>query len=91
MSAWVKFLTDVPPASGNYGFKIQGKVNNDWVSGMTKNEWKWVSAVSPVTVGGDGNHNIYIFDSVGQYTEVVLSDMELEVFTGEEPEPRAYN
>lgn len=65
MSAWVKFLTPVPPASGNYGFKIQGAVNNGWVGDMVQNEWKWVSQVGPVQPGGDGNHLIYIFDSVG--------------------------
>ena len=90
MSAWVKFLTDVPPASGNYGFKIQGTVNNGWVSDMKKNEWKWVSQVGPVVPGGDGNHLIYIFDSVGRYTEVRLADMELELFDTQ-PEPRPYN
>lgn len=68
MSAWVKFIDSVPPASGNYGFKIQGNVNNGWVSEMVPNEWKWVSQVSQVVPGGDGNHDIYIFDSVGQYT-----------------------
>ena len=90
MSAWVKFLTDVPAASGNYGFKIQGAVNNGWVGDMNKNEWKWISQVGPVQPGGDGNHLIYIFDSVGRYTEVRLADMELELFE-EQPEPRAYN
>ena len=68
MSAWVKFLDYfpdyVPQPNYSVGFKIFGSANNDWVSGMIPNEWKWVSQVGPVVPGVDFNRLIYIFDGV---------------------------
>lgn len=54
---------------------------------MIPGEWKWISYVDPVNPGGRGDSVIFIFDSVGQYTEVLIADMEMEIFT-EQPEPR---
>jgi len=53
---------------------------------MIPDEWKWISVVGPVINGGS-DLVIYIFDTVGEYTEVRLADMEMEVFTTE-PDPR---
>ena len=80
MSAWVAFRDRVPYPSNNFGFKLTGTVNNDWVRDMKPNEWKWVSVVGKVVKNGDGNHVLYIFDSIPESVEVFLSGMKLEIF-----------
>jgi hypothetical protein len=48
---------------------------------MVSNEWKWVSVVGPTLPGEDYNGKLYIFDTVDQFTQVRLADMEVEVFS----------
>jgi hypothetical protein len=90
LSAWVKFVGKVPPRSPNFGFKIQGNTLNEWVSACKADEWTWVSQVGHVIPGGDGNHVIYIFDSVKGPQTVRLSQLELELFE-QKPLPRPKN
>ena len=70
MSAWIKYIDLVPVPTYGHSFKIQGQDDYDWISGMSPNEWMWVSSVNPVVVDGDSNLFIYIFDSVDRYTQV---------------------
>lgn len=64
MNAWIQFIGTVPPRSGNFGFKINGRVINNWVDNCKPNKWYFISIVSPVVPGGDANWVLYIFDSV---------------------------
>ena len=80
LSAWVAFKDKVPRPSNNFGFKITGTVRNEWLQGMRSNEWKWVSVVEKITTNGDGNHVLFIFDSIQEDQEVYLSGMKLEIY-----------
>lgn len=86
MSAWVLFKDKVPPKSKNFGFKLTGKVRNEWVDGMKPNEWKWISIVEKIIPNGDFNHVFYIIDSVPEVFTIYLSGIHLAVFE-KEPKP----
>jgi hypothetical protein len=64
MSGWIKFHEKVPAGTNNFGWKIMGQVRNDWLDTCEPNEWHYISEVAPVVPGGDGNHVIFIFDSM---------------------------
>ena len=47
MSAWVKFLTDVPEPANQVGFKFQGTFFNSWLTDTFRSDgWKYVSEVA---------------------------------------------
>ena len=86
-SAWVRFDDQIPAVSANFGFKIHGQVNNDYLNDMVPNEWKYVSYVGPAT-NGDAGYILFIFDSMGGKNgqKAYISQPSLEIFE-EKPEP----
>ena len=84
MSAWIKFVATVPRAGGNFGFKIQGQLINDWVATCEADRWCLVSAVTKSNPGGDGNHNLLIFDTVPGPQTVLVAGVTMRVY-GSDP------
>lgn len=79
LGAWIKFEDTVPKPSKNLGFKITGKVHNEWLSDMEANKWKYVSATGPVT-NGDKGFVLFIFDSMEDTETVKIAMPEMEIF-----------
>lgn len=80
VSCWIKFIDTVPLPSPNFGFKVHGKVCNDWVSGCKPNKWKKVSVEARLS-GGDKGFVLLIFDSITQPIQVRFTDLRCEVIS----------
>lgn len=64
--------------------KLDGKVHNDWLADAKPDEWLPVVVEGPSRPGGDGDHKILIFDSMGGPQNVHIRNYKLEVFAGGE-------
>ena len=87
LGAWVKFEDTVPQPSSNLGFKINGKINNEWLSDCEAGKWKYISVVGPVKPNGDNGFVLFIFDSMVETDTVRIAAPEMEIFD-EEPKAR---
>ena len=80
VSGYVKFLHSAPSASSGFGFKLLGQVRNEWVTGMTPNEWHWVSVSAAVAQGAEpkGESGL-VFDSAWP-EPIQFGALKLEIF-----------
>ena len=72
--------TSTPSASSGFGFKLLGQVRNEWVTGMTPNEWHWVSVSAAVAQGAElkGESGL-VFDSAWP-EPIQFGALKLEIF-----------
>ena len=82
MSFFIKFDSEVPPVSNNFGVKIHGHVFNDWVKTCKKGQWHWVSVIGEQTMD-DLGHLLIIFDTVEQAVNAKISMVQLQGFNGQ--------
>jgi len=73
------FEGNVPPKSDNFGFKVYGKIHNDWVSTCTANDWCDVAGNANVSANGDGNHVILIFDSITDQRKIHIHGLSVDI------------
>ena len=82
LSFWIKFETNVPEKSNQFGVKMFGKIYDDWVDTCSQGEWNWVSVVAPKS-GLDGGHMLIIFDSCVHPVSALVTRVRLEGFNKE--------
>lgn len=81
LSCFIRFHSQIPPPSHNFGLKINGQTCNDWLDGLEPNTWKFVSAVAPVIAGEDFDYHLLIFDSIPPGPQIVaFGGLSMEVF-----------
>ena len=76
---WIRFIDKVPPPSSNFGLKIHGSIQNEWVRELRPNEWGFVSAIAPGS-NRDGSHLLLIFDSIAEKQEVEFAGLKCDIF-----------
>lgn len=76
----INFEGSVPPKSNNLGFKVYGKVYDNWISTCQADQWCYVEETVKVAKSGDGDHVILIFDSVADQRKIHFADITVDVF-----------
>mmetsp|Transcript_12474 Transcript_12474/g.39350 ORF Transcript_12474/g.39350 Transcript_12474/m.39350 type:complete len:237 (-) Transcript_12474:25-735(-) len=80
ITVWVKFLERVPPASADFGIRVQGSLHNSWIGDVVPDVWRRVWVVTACVAGAPTDEVLLTFGSVLGPQVARFADLRLEVF-----------